>query len=60
MTGVRPVVDYTIANLMYVAWDQIVNHTAKNRYLFGGPDKCADRVHGRAMSTPREDGGATL
>ena len=21
---------------MYVAWDQIVNHAAKNRYLFGG------------------------
>ena len=36
MTGVRPIVDYTIANLMYVAWDQIVNHAAKNRYLFGG------------------------
>jgi pyruvate dehydrogenase E1 component beta subunit len=36
MTGVRPVVDYTIASLMYVAWDQIVNHAAKNRYLFGG------------------------
>jgi acetoin:2,6-dichlorophenolindophenol oxidoreductase subunit beta len=36
MTGVRPIVDYTIANLMYVAWDQLVNHAAKNRYLFGG------------------------
>lgn len=36
MTGVRPIVDYTIANLMYVAWDQIVNHAAKNRYLSGG------------------------
>ncbi len=36
MTGVRPIVDYTIANLMYPAWDQIVNHAAKNRYLFGG------------------------
>jgi acetoin:2,6-dichlorophenolindophenol oxidoreductase subunit beta len=36
MTGVRPIVDYTISNLMYVAWDQIVNHAAKNRYLFGG------------------------
>jgi pyruvate dehydrogenase E1 component beta subunit len=36
MTGVRPIVDYTIANLMYVAWNQIVNHAAKNRYLFGG------------------------
>jgi len=36
MTGVRPIVDYTIANLMYQAWDQIVNHAAKNRYLFGG------------------------
>jgi acetoin:2,6-dichlorophenolindophenol oxidoreductase subunit beta len=36
MTGLRPIVDYTIANLMYEAWDQIVNHAAKNRYLFGG------------------------
>ncbi len=36
MTGLRPIVDYTIANLMYVAWDQLVNHAAKNRYLFGG------------------------
>ena len=36
MTGVRPIVDYTISNLMYVAWDQLVNHAAKNRYLFGG------------------------
>jgi pyruvate dehydrogenase E1 component beta subunit len=39
MTGIRPIVDYTIANLMYVAWDQIVNHAAKNRYLFGGQAK---------------------
>ncbi|SEP26790.1 alpha-ketoacid dehydrogenase subunit beta [Trujillonella endophytica] len=36
MTGLRPIVDYTISNLMYVAWDQLVNHAAKNRYLFGG------------------------
>jgi acetoin:2,6-dichlorophenolindophenol oxidoreductase subunit beta len=36
MTGLRPIVDYTIGNLMYQAWDQIVNHAAKNRYLFGG------------------------
>jgi pyruvate dehydrogenase E1 component beta subunit len=39
MTGVRPIVDYTIANLMYVAWDQLMNHAAKNRYLFGGQAK---------------------
>jgi pyruvate/2-oxoglutarate/acetoin dehydrogenase E1 component len=39
MTGLRPIVDYTIANLMYVAWDQLVNHAAKNRYLFGGQTK---------------------
>jgi pyruvate dehydrogenase E1 component beta subunit len=36
MTGVRPVVDYTIASLMYEAYDQIMNHAAKNRFLFGG------------------------
>jgi pyruvate dehydrogenase E1 component beta subunit len=36
MTGVRAVVDYTIASLMYEAHDQIMNHAAKNRFLFGG------------------------
>ena len=39
MTGIRPIVDYTIAGLMYVAWDQLMNHAAKNRYLFGGQAK---------------------
>jgi pyruvate dehydrogenase E1 component beta subunit len=36
MTGLRPIVDFQIASLSAVAWDQIVNHAAKNRYLFGG------------------------
>lgn len=36
MTGIRPIVDFQIASLSAVAWDQIVNHAAKNRYLFGG------------------------
>lgn len=36
MTGLRPVVDLTIASLIYCAMDQIVNQAAKNRYLFGG------------------------
>lgn len=39
MTGVRPIVDFQIASLSYVAWDQIVNHAAKNHYLFGGQAK---------------------
>jgi pyruvate dehydrogenase E1 component beta subunit len=39
MTGLRPVVDLTIASLIYCAMDQIVNQAAKNRYLFGGQAK---------------------
>jgi pyruvate dehydrogenase E1 component beta subunit len=36
MTGLRPVVDLTVATFMYVAMDQFVNQIAKNRYMFGG------------------------
>lgn len=39
MTGIRPIVDFQIATLSLMAWDQIVNHAAKNRYLFGGQVK---------------------
>ena len=36
MAGLRPVVDMTIASFLFVAFDQIVNHLAKDRYMVGG------------------------
>ena len=36
MAGLRPVVDMTIASFLFVAFDQIVNHLAKDRYMTGG------------------------
>jgi pyruvate/2-oxoglutarate/acetoin dehydrogenase E1 component len=36
MTGMRPIVDLTIASFLYVAMDQIVSQAAKTRYMFGG------------------------
>jgi pyruvate/2-oxoglutarate/acetoin dehydrogenase E1 component/TPP-dependent pyruvate/acetoin dehydrogenase alpha subunit len=36
MTGMRPVVDMTIASFLYVAMDQFVSQAAKSRYMFGG------------------------
>lgn len=36
MTGLRPVVDLTIASFVYVAMDELVNHVAKARYVSGG------------------------
>lgn len=36
MAGLRPVVDMTIASFIYVAFDQIVNQLAKDRYMTGG------------------------
>jgi TPP-dependent pyruvate/acetoin dehydrogenase alpha subunit/pyruvate/2-oxoglutarate/acetoin dehydrogenase E1 component len=36
MTGMRPIVDMTMACFLYVAMDQFVSQAAKNRYMFGG------------------------
>ncbi len=36
LTGLRPVVDLTIASFVYLAMDQIVNQAAKLRYMTGG------------------------
>lgn len=36
MTGLRPIVDISVASFMYVAMDQFVSQAAKNRYMFGG------------------------
>jgi len=40
MTGLRPVVEIMTINFALVAMDQIVNHAAKIRYMFGGEVGC--------------------
>ena len=36
LTGLRPIVDLTIANFVYLAMDQLINQAAKIRYMSGG------------------------
>jgi pyruvate dehydrogenase E1 component beta subunit len=36
MAGLRPVVEYQIPSLVYIAFDQLVNQAAKIRYMTGG------------------------
>jgi pyruvate/2-oxoglutarate/acetoin dehydrogenase E1 component len=36
ITGLRPIVDLSIASFMYLASDQIINQAAKLRYMTGG------------------------
>lgn len=40
MSGMRPVVEIMTLNFIVVAMDQIVNHAAKVRYMFGGTVGC--------------------
>ncbi|HEY8583098.1 MAG TPA: alpha-ketoacid dehydrogenase subunit beta, partial [Capillimicrobium sp.] len=40
MSGMRPVVEIMTLNFILVAMDQIVNHAAKVRYMFGGQVGC--------------------
>src|SRR6185312_5635518 len=39
MTGMRPVVNLSIASFMYLACDQIINQAAKLHYMTGGQMK---------------------
>jgi acetoin:2,6-dichlorophenolindophenol oxidoreductase subunit beta len=36
LTGMRPVIEATVATFLYSAMDQIANQAAKSRYMFGG------------------------
>lgn len=36
MTGLRPIVDLTVASFMFNATDQLISQCAKARYMFGG------------------------
>jgi pyruvate dehydrogenase E1 component beta subunit len=40
MTGLRPVVEIMTINFILVAMDQVINHAAKIRYMFGGEIGC--------------------
>src|SRR3954451_6767633 len=40
MTGLRPVVELMTVNFSLLAMDQIVNHAASVRYMFGGQVSC--------------------
>jgi pyruvate dehydrogenase E1 component beta subunit len=40
MMGLRPVVEIMTLNFILVAMDQVVNHAAKIRYMFGGEVGC--------------------
>src|SRR5215213_4553164 len=39
MLGMRPVVEIMTINFILVAVDQVINHAAKVRYMFGGESK---------------------
>ena len=64
MVGMRPFIDLNIATFSYVAFDQIVNQAAKNRFLFGGQAKlplvinlnCFYRSYTAAQHTDRPHG----
>lgn len=36
LTGMRPIIEATVATFLYSAMDQIANQAAKSRYMFGG------------------------
>jgi pyruvate dehydrogenase E1 component beta subunit len=40
MAGQRPVVEIMTLNFILIAMDQVVNHAAKVRYMFGGESGC--------------------
>ncbi|MDQ4072220.1 MAG: alpha-ketoacid dehydrogenase subunit beta [Actinomycetota bacterium] len=40
MTGLRPIVEIMTINFILMAMDQVVNHTAKVRYMFSGQVGC--------------------
>jgi pyruvate dehydrogenase E1 component beta subunit len=60
MTGLRPIVDLTIANFIYLAADPIINQAARVRYMTGGQFKVpitfrASMWHGQANAAQHSD-----
>ena len=60
MTGLRPIVDLTIASFMYLASDQIINQAGKLHYMTGGQMKVpvvfrCSMWHGSAIAAQHSD-----
>ncbi len=60
MTGLRPIVDLTIANFVYLASDPIINQAARLRYMTGGQFKVpvtfrASMWHNQANAAQHSD-----
>jgi len=60
MTGLRPIVDLTIANFIYLAADPIINQAARLRYMTGGQFKVpvtfrASMWHSQANAAQHSD-----
>lgn len=50
MKGLRPVIDLTLPNFMYIAMDQIVNNLAKMQYMYDGSYKMPVTIFCSIMS----------
>jgi acetoin:2,6-dichlorophenolindophenol oxidoreductase subunit beta len=60
MTGMRPVVEMTVASFLYVAFDQVVSMGAKSRFMFGGQARIpmvirATSMYGRGLAAQHSD-----
>jgi pyruvate dehydrogenase E1 component beta subunit len=60
ITGLRPIVDLTLANFIYLAADPIINQAARLRYMTGGQFKVpvtyrASMWHGQANAAQHSD-----
>lgn len=60
MTGLRPIVDLTMASFVYLASDQIINQAAKLRYMTGGQMQVpvvfrTCMYHGNAVAAQHSD-----
>ena len=60
MTGLRPVVEMTVASFLYVAFDQVVSMAAKARFMFGGQASVplvirATSMYGRGLAAQHSD-----
>ena len=60
MTGLRPVVEMTVASFLYVAFDQVVSMGAKSRFMFGGQARVpmvirATSMYGRGLAAQHSD-----
>ncbi len=65
MNGMRPVCEIMTVNFTLVAWDQIVNHAAKQSHMFNGSFKVPMVIrtpngHGRTASTHSQNFDAWL